>query len=89
MTSLVDEKYYEVIKSGGVAERALIKARDQIFKDFIDRMQPTPLSRILDVCVSDVISDAANVLERSYQFPEKVTACGRDEVGGFADVGAC
>ena len=79
MTSLVDEKYYEVIKSGGVAESALIKARDQIFKDFIDRMQPTPLSRILDVGVSDVISDAANVLERSYQFPEKVTACGVGE----------
>jgi hypothetical protein len=79
MTSLVDEKYYEVIKPGGVAESALIKVRDRIFKDFVDRMQPTPLSRILDVGVSDVISDAANVLERSYQFPQKVTACGVGE----------
>lgn len=42
-------------------------------------MQPTPSSRILDVGVSDVISDAANVLERSYPFPEKVTACGVGE----------
>lgn len=79
VTLLVDEKYYEVIESGGVAERALIKARDQIFQDFIDRMQPTSASRVLDVGVSDVLSNAANVLERNYQFPEKVTACGVGE----------
>ena len=79
MTLLVDEKYYEVIGTGGVAERALIKARELIFKDFIDLMQPTSSSRILDVGVSDVISDAANVLERNYQFPENVTACGVGE----------
>jgi hypothetical protein len=76
LTSLVDEKYYEVIESSGVAEKALIKARDRIFREFLDRMQPTPASKKLDVGVSDVISDAANVLERSYPFPEKVTACG-------------
>jgi hypothetical protein len=79
MPTLVDEKYYEVVAPGGLAERALITARDQIFKDFMDRMQPTALSKILDVGVSDVISDGANVLERNYQYLQNVTACGLGE----------
>lgn len=79
MSTLVDEKYYEVAQPGGLAERALIHARDQIFKDFIQRMAPDSASTILDVGVSDVISDGANVLERSYDHPQNITACGIGE----------
>jgi len=39
-------------------------------------MRPSPSDEILDVGVSDVINDGANVLERSYQHQEKITACG-------------
>jgi trans-aconitate methyltransferase len=72
----VDEKYYEVVKPATTAERLLIAARDQIYKDFLARMSPTPASKILDVGVSDVISDGANVLERSYPHQNQITACG-------------
>jgi hypothetical protein len=57
----------------------LIRARDQIYRDLIALMQPTELSTILDVGVSDVITDGANVLERSYPYPSRVTACGLGE----------
>ena len=61
---------------GGLAEQLLLAARDRIFRDFVSRMHPSPRDEILDVGVSDVINDSANVLERSYQHQEKITACG-------------
>lgn len=76
MTAQVDAKYYEVAPPASVAERMLVMARDRIYRDLIDRMRPTPACRILDVGVSDVLTDGANVLERSYRFPRKITACG-------------
>lgn len=85
MSSLVDEKYYEVAQPGGLAERALIAARDQIFKDFMARMAPDASSSILDVGVSDVVSEGANVLERSYAHPQNITACGIGEGLEFRD----
>jgi hypothetical protein len=72
----IDQEYYQEVPSGGVAEQLLVAARDRIFRDFISRMRPSPSDEILDVGVSDVINDGANVLERSYQHQEKITACG-------------
>ncbi len=51
-------------------------ARDRILHDFYERMRPTPSDTILDVGVSDVINDGANVLERRYTHHDKITACG-------------
>jgi hypothetical protein len=45
-------------------------------------MAPAKDDEIVDVGVSDVINDGANVLERQYPFLEKITACG---LGGGAD----
>jgi SAM-dependent methyltransferase len=73
---LVDEKYYQVVPSNSVAERLLVAARDRIYRDFMARMRPSPAERILDVGVSNVINDGANVLERSYPHQEAITACG-------------
>jgi len=72
----IDQEYYQEVPSGGVAEQLLVAARDRIFRDFISRIRPSPSDEILDVGVSDVINDGANVLERSYQHQEKITACG-------------
>lgn len=80
---LVDEKYYEVAKSGSIAERAMIIARDQIFEDFLARMRPSPENTILDIGVSDVLSEGANVLERRYQHRHNITACGLGECREF------
>ncbi len=76
MSDLVDEKYYQQAPGESWAERLLIAARDRIYNDFIDQMQPKPSDRILDVGVSDVISNGANVLERCYPEQENITACG-------------
>jgi hypothetical protein len=74
--SVIDQEYYNEVPSGGLAEQLLLAARDRIFRDFVSRMRPSPRDDILDVGVSDVINDSANVLERSYQHQEKITACG-------------
>jgi ubiquinone/menaquinone biosynthesis C-methylase UbiE len=72
----VDGKYYQVLAPQSLAERLAIKARDQIYADFIRLCQPDTGDSILDLGVSDVVNDAANVMERLYPFPHKVTAAG-------------
>ncbi|MGC2827615.1 MAG: methyltransferase domain-containing protein [Pseudolabrys sp.] len=83
MSEILDHKYYRVVPVNGVAEKLLITARDRIFRDFIKCMRPTPLDRIVDVGVSDVINDGANVLERTYPYQRNITACGLGEGRGF------
>jgi SAM-dependent methyltransferase len=83
MSSHVDGKYYQVVPAKSVAERLLVGARERIFQDFMARMRPTAADRILDVGVSDVVNDGANVLERSYPNPANITACGLGEGHGF------
>jgi len=73
---LEDERYYREIEPGGVVEQLFLAARTRIFRDFVARMRPTAADRILDVGVSDVATDGANVLERSYALPHNITACG-------------
>ncbi len=72
----VDRKYYEVATPASFAERLVIKARDRIYDDFIRICRPSPQATILDIGVSDVIGDAANVLERRYPHLTNVTAVG-------------
>jgi hypothetical protein len=83
MSDLVDEKYYQVVPAKGIAERLLIAARERIYRDFMTSMRPTPSDRILDVGVSDVVNDGANVLERSYAYQSNITACGLSEGHDF------
>lgn len=72
----VDARYYEVAKPASFAEKVLIRARDRIYADFLRICSPAPTASIVDVGVSDVLTDGANVLERSYPYPEQITACG-------------
>lgn len=83
MTLTVDDRYYELVKPASYAECVLMAARDRIYRDFIDLMQPNVHTSILDVGVSDVISGGANVLERSYPHRHRITACGLGEGGEF------
>ena len=76
MPELVDEKYYRAVSGNGVAERLLVAARENIFRDFMARMQPTATDKVLDVGVSNVVNDGANVLERTYPYQSNITACG-------------
>lgn len=72
----IDEKYYREISPGSVAEQLLISARNRIFQDFRAQVQPSHSDQVLDVGVSDVVNDGANVLERNYPHQENITACG-------------
>lgn len=83
MSEVVDGKYYQSVPAKSLAERFLVAARERIFQDFVARMRPTPSDRILDVGVSDVINDGANVLERTYPHQDKITACGIGEGRDF------
>lgn len=83
MAQVVDEKYYQVVSNGSLAQRTLARARDRIYDDFIATMQPKPTDRILDVGVSDVVTNEANVLERRYPHPENITACGLGDAVEF------
>lgn len=72
----VDSKYYEVATPRSFAERLMVRARDRIYDDFIRLCHPTSEETILDVGVSDVIGDGANVLERRYPYQQRLTAVG-------------
>ena len=64
-------------------ERLAIVARDRIYDDIIRHCRPAPDDTILDVGVSDVVTDAANMLERKYPHPERITAAGLGEGEAF------
>jgi hypothetical protein len=81
--SEVDGQYYEVAKPGSVSERLLIVARDRIYADFLRLMAPGAQDDILDVGVSDVVGPGANLLERLYPRPERLTAVGLGEGVAF------
>jgi hypothetical protein len=72
----LDRRYYEVIRTGGPSERILAYVRNLIYADFVRVCRPEPSSTILDVGVSDVINNGANVIERLYPYPDRVTAAG-------------
>ena len=72
----MDEKYYQAMPSGSLSERLMIAARDRIYADFIRCCRPAPQDTILDIGVSDVVNAAANLLERKYPHPERITALG-------------
>lgn len=73
---LVDRKYYQVVAPRSPSERLMIAARDRIYDDFMRCCRPAPTDTILDVGVSDVVNDGANLLERKYPHQQRITAAG-------------
>lgn len=82
-SELVDGKYYEVVAPKSLSERLLIAARDRIYDDFLRLARPEPHETIVDVGVSDVVNDGANLIERKYSHPERITALGLGEAHEF------
>jgi hypothetical protein len=79
----VDEKYYQAVAPRSLSERLMVVARDRIYADFLRCCRPSATDTILDVGVSDVVNDAANMLERKYPHPERVTAAGLGTADDF------
>jgi SAM-dependent methyltransferase len=78
-----DEQYYQVASPRSLGERLAIVARDRIYDDLIRCCRPGRDDTILDVGVSDVVNDAANVLERKYPYQDRITAAGLGEGKAF------
>ena len=76
MSNQVDRHYYEVATPGSISEKLAVIARDKIYTDFLRFCRPSASDKILDVGVSDVVGDAANVLERRYSPQCNITAVG-------------
>src|SRR5262249_44706069 len=76
-------QYYEVAGPRSLGERLAIMARDRIYDDMMRLCRPAREHTILDVGVSDVVNDAAHMLEREYPRPERITAVGLGEGRAF------
>lgn len=81
--AVVDSRYYQVATPGSLAEKLVAAARDRIYADFLKFARPEPDSEILDVGVSDVVGEAANVLERKYPHRNRITAVGLGSAVAF------
>jgi SAM-dependent methyltransferase len=79
----LDQQYYEVAAPQSLGERLVVVARDRIYDDMIGHCRPGRNDAILDVGVSDVVNDAANMLERKYPHLDRVTAAGLGEGRAF------
>jgi hypothetical protein len=79
----VDTKYYRAVPPRSLAERVFVAARDRIYADFIRLTRPLPADRLLDVGISDVVGGAANLLERLYPHPERISAVGIGKAPDF------
>jgi hypothetical protein len=82
-TNEFDGQYYEVATPGSLSEKLVAVARDRIYADFLRLCAPQASDTILDVGVSDVVGDAANVIERRYPAQDKITAAGLGQGAAF------
>jgi hypothetical protein len=78
-----DHIYYEVAKPGSLSERVMIAARDAMYATFRQRHRLTATDRIIDIGVSDVITNGDNMIERKYPHPAAITAVGLGDGGAF------
>jgi len=81
----LDHKYYRAAPPESLSEYVLIAARDCIYEDFIEHCRPRASDMILDVGVSDIVSEAANLVERKYPYPDRITAAGLGAAGEFRE----
>jgi hypothetical protein len=65
----VDDRFYQATRAKSLGERMLIAARDRIYADFLRVAAPRPEDSLLDVGVSDVVNDGANLLSGSTPTP--------------------
>jgi hypothetical protein len=84
-TDRLDERYYQSVPTRSLRERLLIAARDRIYEDFLRACRPQRHHTILDVGVSDIVNDAANMVERKYPYPDRITAAGLSSAREFRD----
>lgn len=83
-----DAHYYDAMKPGSLAERLGVRARKAMFEELMRRCRPSPEFKVVDIGVSAVETDAANLFERLYPWPGAVTCCGLDSAALPAELAA-
>ena len=84
MSETINKEIYKNIGEKSLAERLLLKARKNMFRDFVDYVQPHEYTSMLDVGVSDVQSRCVNWLEHVYPYPSRIHACGSGDGEEFS-----
>ena len=72
----IDSIYYSAAASLSLSRRAMRFARERMYELFISEFTPTRSTSILDLGVSDEENGEANMLEKLYPYPERVTCAG-------------
>jgi hypothetical protein len=68
-----DSIFYRDSKRG---MRLIVKARQEMYKLFLEKIQPNQDFKILDIGVSGEENDGANFLEQNYPWPNQITCAG-------------
>jgi hypothetical protein len=71
-----DSIYYRDGTRTPTAMGLLQKARARIFEVFTREMRPTPMTKIVDIGVSEIENEGSNYLEKLYPWPDNITCCG-------------
>lgn len=71
-----DGVYFDTLQASALARWLARTARRRIYRDFIHWMKPATGDRILDIGVSDVITDEANFLESHYPHRGDIVCAG-------------
>jgi SAM-dependent methyltransferase len=75
----IDQIYYRDGASLPFSRRLMRLARERMYGLFVSELEPDPSTRILDLGVSDQENDEANMLEKLYPYPERITCAGLGE----------
>ena len=72
--------------AGGLATRLSLHIRQQMFRDVMKLMQPTPQTTVLDVGVTCDRRADSNFFERLYPYPQQLTAVGMEDASFLEDL---
>jgi SAM-dependent methyltransferase len=75
-SSRTDTVYYETLDKFGVVAAVWRLARRRMLADFMSMTAAKPVDTILDIGVSDIITDEANFLEQYYPHRANITCAG-------------
>lgn len=73
---LAEEEYYEAVSSFRLGTKVMSFARMKIFEDFMMICQPRKEDLVVDVGVSDYVTEGSNMFETLYPYKEKIVAVG-------------
>jgi len=75
----IDQIYYRHGASLPLSRKLMRLARERMYRLFVNELRPDPSTRILDLGVSDHDDAEANMMEKLYPYPDRITCAGLGE----------